>query len=249
MNRNKMIAAGLAILGMSWGGVALASGNGLGVETVQAASASTIYAVEDAGTVTVASDGSTLTLIGFAANSGWVATVDSETANEIEIDFVTASTRFRFNAEIEDGSVRAKVEDHTSATVPSEDTTDDSADDSADDNGDISHESNSGSNSGDDSSGDDPASESHDIGLTESFFGSVSGLQTIEVSGLGSITVDVQASTVILVSAAGSNGWTATLDGNESGEAEVLFSKDGTLMEAKIEIEDGALRLRVEIED
>ncbi len=85
-------------------------------------------------------------------------------------------------------------------------------------------------------------------GRTETFFGLALGVQTVSVSGYGSITVNVTASGLAFVSATGVDGWTATLDEVEANEVKVDFRKGGTTVEAKVEIEDGALRLRVELD-
>ena len=268
MTRNKMIAAGLAASLLAWGGVAMATTDRPRTESVQSTTGSTVYSVEDAGSVTVAFDGIALTLVDSAAATGWTVSVDSVLATEIEVDFVSASRQLRFNAEIEDGAVRVRVEDRTQEAVASDAP---SADDSSDDSSgpsDSAGEDRSGSNSGSDSSSDDSDDDDSDDNdsddsdddsgdeggsgsdddRTESFSSLLAGVQTIAVPGLGSVTVDVSGPNVTFVSAAGSGGWTATLDENEPGEVEVLFTKDGTQMEAKIEIEDGSLRLRVETE-
>lgn len=268
MARNKIIAASVTAALLAWGGVAMASSDRPRTESVQSATGSTVYSVEDAGTVTVAFDGTALTLVDKAAAAGWTVSVDSVLATEIEVDFVSADRHLRFNAEIEDGAVRVRVEDRTENGVASDDSSDDSVD-SSDDSSD--REDRSGSNSGSSSSNDDSDDDSDDDNSddsvddsdddsddnsgsgsnddrTESFTSLLAGVQTIAVPGLGSVTVDVQAPNVTFVSAAGAGGWTATLDENEPGEVKVLFSKDGAQMEAKIEIEDGSLRLRVETE-
>lgn len=269
MTRNKMIAAGLTAALLAWGGAAMASSDRPRTESVQSTTGSTVYTVEDAGTVTVGFDGTSLTLVDSAAAAGWTVSVDSMLATEIEVDFVSQTRHLRFNAEIEDGAVRVRVEDRTKDASDDSVGSDDSSDDSA---GEDRSGSNSGSDSSDDDSDDDSSDDSDDDGSddsgddsdddssddngeggshddrTESFSNLLAGVQTISVPGLGSVTVDVQAPKVTFVSAAGSDGWTATLDENEAGEVKVLFSRDGVQMEAKIEIEDGSLRLRVETE-
>ncbi len=272
MARNKIIAASLTAALLAWGGAAMASSDRPRTESVQSTTGSTVYSVEDAGTVTVAFDGTALNLVDSAAAAGWTVSVDSVLATEIEVDFVSSDRHLRFNAEIEDGAVRVRVEDRTKDGIASEDSSDssDDSDDSSDGSSEI--EDRSGSNSGSDSSNDDSDDDSDDDSSdddsddnggsgsddnsgsgshddrTESLSSLLAGVQTIAVPSLGSVTVDVQAPNVTFVSAAGVGGWTATLDENEPGEVKVLFSKDGVQMEAKIEIEDGSLRLRVETE-
>ncbi len=246
MTRKQMIATGLATGLLSWGGVALAQSAAIDLtassEAVVEAGVTTEYMVEDAGSVTIAFDGTTIELVDQLANPGWSVTVDSATATEIEIDFVSAERTLRFKAEIEDGAVEVEVEDRTKVeddsdsedvsvedvteTTVTETTIDDTSDDDSDD-------------TSDDADSDDE----------ESVTGSITGIQTIEVPGYGSITVNVSALGVEYVSATGIDGWTAMLDEADDDDVTVIFTKDGTTVKAELEIEDGSLRLRVEIED
>ena len=95
----------LAVSGAAWAADA--------VQTDTAAPGTTAFAVEDAGTVTITLDGGTLELVDLAAADGWAASIDSETPTEIEIDFVSADRHLRFNAEVEDGQIRTRLEERT----------------------------------------------------------------------------------------------------------------------------------------
>jgi hypothetical protein len=94
----------LAVSGAAWAADAVRTDTAPGT---------TAFAVEDAGTVTITLDGGTLELVDLAAADGWAASIDSETPTEIEIDFVSADRHLRFNAEVEDGQIRTRLEERT----------------------------------------------------------------------------------------------------------------------------------------
>ncbi|NHZ70096.1 MAG: hypothetical protein GWP18_00465 [Proteobacteria bacterium] len=104
-------------------------------DTDQAAPAGEIsaYVVGDAGTVTLANDGSMLTIIEVEASSGWeTAQVLDGTA--VDIGFVSSDgTVLRFLATINpDGSVETVVEDLTPISSDDDDYDDDDDDDDDD---------------------------------------------------------------------------------------------------------------------
>lgn len=252
MTRKQMIAAGLTVGMLSWGGVALAQAIGADTElsasadTVTAAAITTEYLVEDAGSVTIAFDGSTIELVDQVANPGWSVSVDSATATEIEVDFVGAERLLRFEAEVEDGEVRVEVEDRTLVDD------DDSDDDVTTTTIDVTETTITETTVTvpvtvpDDDSDNDSDDDSDD---ETSVSGPFTGIQTVEVTGYGTITVNVSASGLEFVSATGIDGWTARLDESDDHEVTVVFTKDGTTVEAELRIEDGSLRLHVEVED
>lgn len=253
MTRKQMIAATLTTGLLSWGGVALAQSADVdptaSSEAVVEAAVTTEYMVEDAGSVTIAFDGMAIELVDQLANPGWSVSVDSATATEIEIDFVSAEWTLRFKAEVEDGAVQVEVEDRTKVEDDS-DSEDVSVEDVTETTVDVT-ETTVTETTIDDTSDDDAddTSDDDDADDEESVSGSITGIQTIEVPGYGSITVNLSALGVEYVSATGIDGWTAMLDEADDDEVTVLFTKDGTTVKAELEIEDGSLRLRVEIED
>lgn len=258
MTRKQMIAAALTTGLLSWGGVALAQSADVdptaSSEAVVEAAVTTEYMVEDAGSVTIAFDGMAIELVDQLANPGWSVSVDSATATEIEIDFVSAEWTLRFKAEIEDGAVEVEVEDRTkvdddadSEDVSVEDVTETTVDvteptvgvteTTIDDDTPDDEDADDGTAADDDSDDETPPG---DI-ITET--------KTIDVPGYGSITVNLSVLGVEYVSATGIDGWTAMLDEADDDGVTVLFTKDGTTVNAELEIEDGSLRLRVESED
>jgi hypothetical protein len=70
-----------------------------------------VHRVADAGTVTVAREGSVLRVVDTSANPGWTAVVERGFAREVEVSFRSEDGRVDFSAELEDGQVRARVRD------------------------------------------------------------------------------------------------------------------------------------------
>ena len=68
-----------------------------------------VYEVRDAGTVTVQFDGTSLTITAAEAAEGWAVEVEIASGREVEADFRNATHRVRFEAELEDGEVRARI--------------------------------------------------------------------------------------------------------------------------------------------
>jgi hypothetical protein len=77
---------------------------------VPAAPGDETFDVLGAGTVTLRVDGQTLVLVDASAADGWTVSIDAQTAVEVEIDFRSGPNRIRFNGELEDGTIRPRVE-------------------------------------------------------------------------------------------------------------------------------------------
>ena len=100
-----------------------------------------VILAKDAGSVTVASDGSQLRIVGTSANPGWKVEIERGSGHEVEVQFENGARRIDVNAELEDGEIRSRVreqgiddDDGTSTTDDSTDTTtDDSTDATTDD--------------------------------------------------------------------------------------------------------------------
>ncbi|MDH5373456.1 MAG: hypothetical protein OEX97_10980 [Acidimicrobiia bacterium] len=67
------------------------------------------YTAGDGGTVTVASNGSSLTIVSVNAAAGWSYEVEVAAGLEVEADFRNGTRRIQFNAQLEDGEVRIRV--------------------------------------------------------------------------------------------------------------------------------------------
>lgn len=71
----------------------------------------TTHVVADAGSVTVSFDGSALTIVSIEAGDEWQVETEAGAGTEVEVSFRTATRRVDFEAEIEDGAVKVKVEE------------------------------------------------------------------------------------------------------------------------------------------
>ena len=135
-----------------------------------AAPGAATYEAGAAGTVTIANDGSQLTITGVEAADGWSHEIEVQIGREVEMDFRRGGDRVQFNAELEDGEVRVRVRTRTADGTRTEvtngvDTTDDDdngSDDSMDDRSDEGDDDNRGHGNADDRS--DDGDEDHNSG-------------------------------------------------------------------------------------
>jgi hypothetical protein len=67
------------------------------------------YDAGEGGTVTITSNGSTLTIVSVNPAAGWAPEVEVASGREVEVDFRNGSRRIQFDAELEDGRVRIRV--------------------------------------------------------------------------------------------------------------------------------------------
>ena len=70
---------------------------------------SVTYNAGDGGTVTIASNGSSLTIVSVDPAAGWSFEVEIASGLEVEADFRNGTRRIQFNAQLEDGEVRIRV--------------------------------------------------------------------------------------------------------------------------------------------
>jgi hypothetical protein len=76
------------------------------------------YEIADAGTVEIATEGRSLSLVDASANEGWNVSVDEETAEKIEVDFVRNGVRWDFDAELDDGELEVEVDQDITGPLP-----------------------------------------------------------------------------------------------------------------------------------
>jgi hypothetical protein len=201
----------LAVSGVAWA-----------ADVIQADTATpgtTTFAVEDAGTVTVNLEGGAIELIDLTAADGWAASIDRETPTEIEIDFISASRRLRFNAEVEDGQIRTRLEERTTVGVTSSTST-------------------TSTTTGPSTPATATGSES-----------TPSGDEIFDVLGAGTVTLRIDGSTLILVDASPAEGWTASIDSQTALELEIDFRSGVNRIRFNGELEDGRIRPRIEVRD
>ena len=67
------------------------------------------FAIEDIGTVTIAWDGTTLTLVAYDFDPAWTAEFDLR-SDEIEIELSSGDDEAEFDAEVNDGELRVEIE-------------------------------------------------------------------------------------------------------------------------------------------
>ena len=83
--------------------------NGAGTMALADGQSSRIV-VADAGSVLLARNGGTLTIVSTESNPGWAVEVEVATGREVEGDFRNGGLRVKFNFELEDGVVRTEIE-------------------------------------------------------------------------------------------------------------------------------------------
>ncbi|MGH3651313.1 MAG: hypothetical protein ACRDU9_11450 [Acidimicrobiia bacterium] len=105
----RLILAGMLSTSLAAGGLTVAADSGTSA-TAEAGVSSNIFAVADAGQVTLETDGSTLTVASIDAAAGWSAELEAQTETEAEIAFTSDSSGLRFRAELEDGQIETELE-------------------------------------------------------------------------------------------------------------------------------------------
>ena len=88
-----------------------------------------VFEAGDAGTVTIGSDGTSLTVVAVAPAAGWNFEVETPMGREVEVDFRDGTRKIKFDAELEDGEIRVRVreeaddrdDDSDDMTAPSQD--------------------------------------------------------------------------------------------------------------------------------
>ncbi|HEX2405475.1 MAG TPA: hypothetical protein VHM29_12315 [Acidimicrobiia bacterium] len=128
--------------------------------------------VGNAGTVVVGRRGDTLQIISATPNAGWASEVEVASGREVEGDFRNGALRAKYNFELEDGTVRVRIEAVNNNDGDDDNSRGDDDDDSLvdDDNSGSRHDGDdddSGSGSGgddhdDDNSGSGSGDDDHD---------------------------------------------------------------------------------------
>ena len=79
------------------------------------------FVAGDAGTVTIARSGSTLTVVAVGANPGWVTEIEAQSGPEVEVVFRNGARRIDLEAELEDGAVRVRVRERIASVADDDD--------------------------------------------------------------------------------------------------------------------------------
>jgi hypothetical protein len=176
-----------------------------------------MYEVGDAGVVTVASDGATLSIVKVDAAAGWAAEVEVAVGREVEADFRNGTRRIQFNAEFDDGRVRVRVRERVEGSPAGSSTTTTTAAPSA-----------------------DPTTTSADGDPA----GGESGT-TFEAGGAGTVTITRSGSSLTIVSVNPAAGWATDIEVASGREVEVDFRNGMHRIQFDAELEDGEIRIRV----
>ena len=121
---------------------------------------SSTHAVLEAGSVTVAVDGLSVSVVSADPSPGWTAEIETDEPGEAQVNFRNGDARVDFRAEIEDGQLRIRIRDRRTDTEtetfpnsddPAATPTDDDDDDDGHDDDDDGHD----DDDDDDDDGDD----------------------------------------------------------------------------------------------
>jgi len=74
------------------------------------------HEVLDAGSVTVAVEGLSVSVVSVDAKPGWVAEIETDEPGEAQVNFTAGDARVDFRAEVEDGRLRVRVRDRRTDT-------------------------------------------------------------------------------------------------------------------------------------
>jgi hypothetical protein len=182
-------------------------------------SATTIYEVGDAGSVTVTNDGSSLAIVEVAPATGWVTEVEVAVGREVEADFRSGTRRIQFDAELEDGQVKTRVRESadaggsttTTSTTAAPSTTSTTSTTMAPGGGD-----------------DDSSSTT-----------------VYRAGDGGTVTIAVTGSTLTIVSVDTAAGWSHEVEVASGREVEADFRNGARRIQFNAEFEDGEVRIRV----
>jgi len=182
-------------------------------------SATTIYEVGDAGSVTVTNDGSSLAIVEVAPAAGWITEVEVAVGREVEADFRSGTRRIQFNAELEDGQIKTRVRESadaggsttTTSTTAAPSTTSTTSTTMAPGGGD-----------------DDSSSTT-----------------VYRAGDGGTVTIAVTGSTLTIVSVDAAAGWSHEVKVASGREVEADFRSGARRIQFNAEFEDGEVRIRV----
>ena len=77
---------------------------------------SSTHGVLDAGSVTVAVDGLSVSVLSADPSAGWTAEIETDEPGEAQVNFRNGDARVDFRAEIEDGQLRVRIRDRRTET-------------------------------------------------------------------------------------------------------------------------------------
>lgn len=172
--------------------------------------------VANAGSVLLARNGSTLTVVSTQANAGWAAEVEVATGREVEGDFRSGNARVRFNFEFEDGVVRIRIESEGSTGSPTNTTAATNATATTSTTG------------------------------TSTTVPAAIGPITYNLDGAGTVTVVFSNGLLTIASINPAAGWTIQSSEQHADEIEVTLTSGEQEVEIKVRHENGELRAEID---
>ncbi|MEZ4503704.1 MAG: hypothetical protein R3C39_13845 [Dehalococcoidia bacterium] len=192
-------------------------------------------AVANAGSVVIEVQSGSLTLVGTSANPGWTVEVESASGRELEADFRNGAQRVQFNAELEDGVLRIRIDTEGASSSGT----------SAAASGTPSASSSPSSGSSDDDDRDDDDDRSRDESRSAQAPGTT---VTYDAAVAGTVAVARSGDTLTIAGTFTNAGWTVEVETATGREVEADFRNGGQRVKFNAELEDGEVRIRVETE-
>jgi hypothetical protein len=257
------ITTGLLITGIAWAASDSRTEvtSNLDIEVNQ----ETEIPVDGAGTIRLANDGTSLTILAAVAMEGYVVEVEVPQGREVEADFRGEGRRVQFNAELEDGVVRVRIRAEadatTSTTLDNNSTTSTTFDDNGGDRGDDQGDDNPttsttiddhGGNRGDDHDDDNPTTSTtiDDNGDDDNASQLPQGPVVYDVSGAASVTVIFSASGQIELGAVSpASGWIVEETKQDSDDVEVRLRSGEEEARFRLRVDNGQVRVEIERKD
>ena len=188
----------------------------------------TVYEVGNAGTVTIAKDGSVLSVASVNQAPGWVIEIETASGREVEVDFRNGDTRVQFNAELEDGQIRVRAVERSDTGASTTST------------------STSTSTTGTtDTSTSTTASTSTTVIGANVAAGVTAGATRYDAGAAGSVDIVRSGAVLEITSVNPAAGWTFEVEVRTGREVELDFRRGGERVQFNAELEDGEIRVRV----
>ena len=188
--------------------------------------------VGEAGSLVLDVRAEGLTLVSTSPGAGWRVEVEEAAGREIEVDFRNGAARVNFEAELEDGVLRTRIEREGIGGAQASGTATATATASA------SPSATATSGAGDDDEGRDESLVGQAVGTSS----------TYPVGGAGTVTLLRDADGLVVTASTSSPGWTIEVEQATGREVEADFRNGTQRVKFNAELEDGLVRVRIETE-
>jgi hypothetical protein len=216
--------------------------------TVDSAS---IIEVADAGTVTIDRVGSTLRIEDVGPATGWTHEIQLASGREVEVDLRNGNRRIQFDAELEDGEIRARIRERVQAranpTTSSADeststTVDDSTSTTEDDSPSTSMAEGTTSTSVDDTTST-TLGDTTSTTVDDNDDASAPGSASYAVGSVATVTIAWSDGQMTLVSVSVTDGWSIDEQDLRSDRIEIDFENGDREAEFRADFHHGAVRV------